>query len=284
MEDFVIITKQMALFLYDFSDYKAYLEKCVTELRGGPSRLTFAALAKQAKINRSYLSQVIKGDAHLSSDQLELITSALGLAEDDRDYLLLLLDIERTQIKERRARLESKAHELRREKLKSQSFLKTNDVAAASSAEAAYYQDPYCSLTHMFLTIPTYATAPQLLAEKMGISEAHLARVLQILCSAGVIEKKGDVYEIQNQLRHLEATNPLAQVHRTLMRLKGLDVLARQSSDRDYFLSTSFSANERVRESIRRRFLDFLKSVSEDVERTKDVEEVFHINFDLFKV
>jgi hypothetical protein len=118
---------------------------------------------------------------------------------------------------------------------------------------------------------------------RLGLNEKRFEEVIGILERCGIATPSLGGHRINSIRMHLDIGSPAANVHRTLMRLKGIEVLQQKSDSDAYFLSTTFSTSDDTRARIKTRFLEVLQSIAKEVE---DVEptEVFHLNIDLFKV
>src|SRR4051794_8890731 len=110
--------------IYSYKDYKLFLRDAADARKIGDATFSYARLAGQAKIQRSYLSHVLNGEAHLNADQLYEAGQFLRLATDELDYLLLLLDAERCQSPERKRRLVERRQRIQAAKLSSEAALK----------------------------------------------------------------------------------------------------------------------------------------------------------------
>ena len=59
-------------------------------------------MADHMRIQKPYISKVINNMADFSSDQLYMACDFLGFGEDEKNYMLLLLELERTTYTERK--------------------------------------------------------------------------------------------------------------------------------------------------------------------------------------
>lgn len=77
------------LSIYDFRDYKSYLQERSAEkgLRSGFK----SDLARASGCNSAYISSVLGGKAQLSLEQAERVCPFLGLGKDEAHYFLLLV-------------------------------------------------------------------------------------------------------------------------------------------------------------------------------------------------
>src|SRR4051794_28102057 len=109
---------------YGHLSYARFIEDFVRAARSPGPALTFASVARQAGVQKSYFAAMLKGRWHLSADQLFLVGRARDLGQEEIDYLLLLLEIERCGGPARRDRLVHERHRLRKEKSKAEAALR----------------------------------------------------------------------------------------------------------------------------------------------------------------
>ena len=268
---------------FRYENYKSFLKDALEIKKKRDPSLSFARLAEAAKIQRSYLSQVLNGAPHLSGDQLYLIAQCLGLAHPETDYLLLLLEIDRSTVEERKHELTARRKSLQAKSLKTENYLSREPNPVSAKSLTRYYCDPLIPIVHLFLTVPKYRKAPADLASRLGASAAQIAHALSVLeeCELIRFDEKG--LQVLRPFLHLEKESPLAKVNGSFFRLKAIEALQRERSADDYFFTATFSATDALRLEIKEHFLAFLKRRSREIESCPS-EQVFQMNFDLFKL
>src|SRR5688572_6843157 len=97
--------------------YRKIFTTLVLERKQLSSSVNFQEISRYARIPKSYLSRVIHGKADLNQDQMSLACEFLGLSEAETDYMLLLLDYERSSLKKRKLRLEQKISRIQAENM-----------------------------------------------------------------------------------------------------------------------------------------------------------------------
>lgn len=136
---------------YDYIDYRKYLKAAVLAKKASSPSINFSRIAEEVGVQRSYLSQVFGFKCHLNSDQLYVIAKKLGLGEKEIEYLLILLDVEKSQVSARREKLIHLRDSLRNAHFKSENYLDRKTLKIDNGIYSQYYTDPYCSLVHMYL-------------------------------------------------------------------------------------------------------------------------------------
>ena len=271
----------MDLFAYD--SYRKFLKEIIEARRESVPGFSAAALAETAGVQRSYLSNALHGRAELNADQLFAMGEALNLLGDEIEYLLLLLEIERCSLPRRKEKLLRERDELRGRKLKSERYLEREAIPINDQALVDFFSSPYCSLVHTFMTIPTYRRDPAKIAARLRIPEGEVKAALAILEKCDLIRATKKGYEVNTESRHLSQSHRLSRVYASSFRQKAIEYQQRLDNPEDYFFTTSFSADEETRTLLKAKFLELIKWLAPKVEAAPS-EEVFHMNFDLFKI
>lgn len=117
----------------------------------------------------------------------------------------------------------------------------------------------------------------------MRIAPKEFGQVLGILEDCGVLSRSASGYTLNTPLMHMSQDSYFSTLHATMFRMKAIEYCQKKDTTKDYFFTATFSANEEVKTEIKAEYLAFLESISKKIEQAPS-EEVFHMNFDLFKV
>ncbi len=262
--------------------YKSILKYAVEDKKAavGSGSVSFQGLASACGIQKTYLSRVLNGDAHLSSDQIFLALGYLGLSREESDYVMLLHQWERSSVPARRDSMENELRKMRAANTKTEKHLKA-DISLHDKVESAsYYLNVNAQLVHMFLTIPGFAEAPSTIAKALAISDSAIADILRLLSQLGIITYKGGRIIVLRDALHMPKDAPLSAPYRTMMRLKALENIQNQSTSDPYGYSLFFSADDEASAAIQGLFFDFLKK-AEKIIRPAKCKKVFQMKFDL---
>jgi uncharacterized protein (TIGR02147 family) len=269
---------------YEYLDYKKCLREVLQAKRQSVgARFTYEKMAKACGIQKTYLSRVLNSDAaHLNEDQLYHAALFLGFGRDERRFMGLLRDFQKSTSTARRGELKAEIEQPREKKLRSEAYLASAKVEAGAPTElAAYFLDPAVLLTHMFLAIPRYRNEPRLIQEQLHLTTEKFADVLARLESLGMISLGKDGYRLVRDSLHLPSDSPLYPAYRMLQRMKAMERMQALDAPQSYNFSVLFTADEKARHEIRTRFLELLKDV-EGVAGSAPDAEVYQMNFDLF--
>ncbi|MCB0362892.1 MAG: TIGR02147 family protein, partial [Bdellovibrionales bacterium] len=98
--------------VFEFKDYKEFINRTI-EAMPKKGYGTYRKIAHHLSINSVMVSQIFKGDRHLTSEQAHRISEFFGLNELATDYFILLVQIQRAGTHTYKSRLEKKLEELR---------------------------------------------------------------------------------------------------------------------------------------------------------------------------
>lgn len=269
--------------IFEAASYKQALQLVLEERRKTLGKIyTYQAMAKACRVQKTYLSRVFKGDAHLNDDQLYLAVDFLGLSSEERHYLTLLHQYERSGLAPRKRNLQPQIEAVRKRNLVVANQLAIEQMSPETSDYADYFVNPTMQLVHAFLMVPKYAKDLGKLRASLGITQADLAKILTRLSQLGFIRSQQGTYEVVKDRFHLAPDSPIYQAYRKLLRLKALERMDQMPPEENYGISVLFTATQEVRKAVQQRFLAFLKEVQEDVKPAESAE-VFQMNFDLFR-
>ena len=115
--------------LFTTQDYKTALREKVTERKKwAPSNFNFQKLAEFAGIQKTYLSKVLNGDAHLSSDQLYSCMEFLDIDPKESEYIELLHNYARSHLPKRRESLLKQIQVVQHQNLKTEAHLEAEQL------------------------------------------------------------------------------------------------------------------------------------------------------------
>lgn len=170
--------------IFSFNSYKEFIKKQIND--NSESRGYQSKLAEAARCQKSYLSHILHSHHHLNPDQACGLALFWDLNNEETDWFLLLVDIERAQSESLKKRL--------REKLR---YIKTarEDLAPrfkkprikVSEKEFFYYSSWHWSAIHIITSIPRYQTV-EAISEKLGLPKSLVRDCLQNLEEIGLVK------------------------------------------------------------------------------------------------
>jgi hypothetical protein len=247
-------------------------------------------LAEALRLQKTYVSRVLRGQAHFNSDQLYQCCLYLGLNDEDSGYLSLLLEFARSSVPQRKKRLQGKIHQLQTDRRKIQRHLRAKMVepepasgAGARNGYIEYYLDPRAALVHVYMNLVEYRRNPYKIKQVLGIPEKQFRALLKLLERLEIIRWSPlqSAYDLLLDHIHLPKESPLTFPSEELTRIMAIEHMRKLTADQRFHYSFTFAADEKTRAVVHDEFLKFLRHV-EAVIKPAPSEEVYHMAFDLF--
>jgi hypothetical protein len=264
-----------------FADtYKQLLKEAMQ--RNQAKRIRFTALADAIRVQRPYLSKVMKGAADLNRDQLFLAASFLSLSKEEAHFAELLLERDRSTLAARKKILEKQISEIQGQHKEIKKNLEAPAAIVSAEDLSRYYLDPMLLVIHIGLTIPRFQEDTELLRKRLGFQRARFQEALFALEQIGLVSLQKNKAQLLKDHLHLPKDSPLFAAHQSLLRMFCLQHLQSQKKKEDTVFSVTFSATEAVRARVHEKFLAFIREVEQEV-RGADPAEIYQMNFDLFQ-
>ncbi len=267
--------------IYASSDYRHALKGLVKAQQLTNKSLTYQSLAEATRIPKSYLSKVLSETANLNADQAYSLGKELHLDNNELKYFLLLLERDRSSLKARQEELQVEIEAIQQKHLQTQNYLSHANPTEHCVDLAPYYHTPWAQIVHIGLTVPRFATNPELLRITLKMESHEFLRTLRVLESIKLIIPGANGYETKMPRTHLTPDSP--HYHPWKLQQDALVSAAflNKQDQRHYGFNVTFSCTEKLRTEIRRKFLEFIKSVEEQ-SVLAPAEQVLQLRFDLF--
>jgi transcriptional regulator with XRE-family HTH domain len=246
------------------------------------TKLTYQKIAEDCGIQKTYLSKVKNHSADLSADQFFAVCEYLKLSQDEINFALLVHSFDRSQNKSHKEFLSQSIKAIRREALKfiNQSQSDAPKLVLPDELSVHYYLDPIHQLIHMMLTIEKYRVNTDKIANKLNLSADQLMGYLARLEDMGLIYLKGRKFVVKNNNIHLDQDSEIFKYHIKLM--DQLSLGKPQWENDDYVTSIVFATSEKVRDQIRKKLLEVLKSAQKSTLKS-EATDLFSLRINLIK-
>jgi len=266
--------------VFNFSDYKSYLSY-VESRRKSFERGFRTKLASSIGCQSGFISNVLNGDAHFSSEQITGISRFLNLKPAEQKYLYTLLQYARAGTPALKSFIQNELDLLLDEYLNIKKRV-GDSKALSESDQAVYYSSWHYTAVHLLTTIPGYKT-PQSIAEGLGLAEAAVKKILLFLVQTGIlVEKKNGELEAGNVLIHLNRESPHIRQHHTNWRIAAIQSLANDhQSDLHYSTISTLAKNDA--EKLKAEMVRLIENYVETVKPSKE-EEMVGFNLDFFRL
>lgn len=271
--------------LYQQIDYRKALREILDERKRVDASVSFASYAEVIGVQKTFVSKVLGGSAHLSDDQFYLTQEYLRLNKEETGYFRLLYDHSRTGLHSRKKMLMAEIKKVQEE----QRQLKVHTLMEMQKPESSegigeYYLDPLNLIVHAYLGVDQFAQQPSRIAEELQLTSRQLMAVLEKLKRLRIIDfpQGGGKVKVLKSALHLDVESIYHLPYAQLFRLKCMEQISRLSPERRFVYSVTFSGNHEVKGKLQELYLEFMKKVERLLQNETTHSEVYQMCFDLF--
>jgi len=265
--------------LYEAKDYRGYINAALDSKTFG--RGARAKLADFLGVRNSFISTVLGGAQDFTLEHAFRIAEFLSLNENDRDYLLLLIQKSRAGSQELKNHFQKQldrrvAHrnEIKNRVARDKKNLTEPDLLM-------YYGAWYHTAIHMMIRNPEIKE-PKTIAQLLGIDLRIVSSSLEMLEKLGFIEKTKSGWKQLQQSFHLGKRSPAQRQQHTNWRMEAIRALP-NARDKDIHYTAVMSIDSKAAEEIRGIVLKALGNCDAPIRDAKD-EEVHAFTIDLFRL
>ena len=270
----------MSVSIYNYKDYKKYLsEMCKKEnsnLKGPKARL-----AEFIGCQLAYLSQVLNGEANLSSEQAEACNRFFGHNKRESNYFLSIVHYEKAGTSNLKKFYLEQINEILEEQKLVAKRLNLNK-ALSPEIQARYYSSWDYLAVNIAVSIPGFQSQKEL-SDKLGLSLTRLSEILNFLEESLLVKKNGDQYCIGESGFHLAAGSPFLVKHHTNWRIQAIRSLDDMKPE-DLHYSSVISCDQKDIPKIKETLLSAIEKVRKTVRESENVDSLMSYSVDLFPV
>ncbi len=264
--------------LLGYENYKTYLLDRLNA-KEGLGKGARSRLCEAMRCQGAYLSQVLKGSAHLSPEQADAANRFLGHTEEESEYFLLLLQYARAGTDNYRAFVQRLLQKFKKRRAYLKERLEPQDKELSLEQKIRYYSAWYYAAIHIFTTIPG-AGKIDIIHKRLGLEPVLVAKVLEFLLSCGLVVKKKEIFEASVKRLHMDHDSDLAIGSHSSWRLRSMQSLSGgQEEDLHYSSAVTLSKKDAIR--IREQLIDSL-AVAKETIRNSPAEELYCLSLDWF--
>lgn len=268
----------MTIFL--FNSYKEFIKEHLQNLpKAGHGE--FRKFAEAMKVNSTFVTQVFKGDLHLSIEQGYRLTNYLALNELETDYFMLLLQYERSGDSQTQKYFFGKMTELKKENLNIKKRLKAESVLSESD-HARFFSHWKYTLIFLMPSLTDFQTKDSI-AKAVQLPKKEVFEIIDFLIETGLFKDKNGQLTIGDSHIFIGKDSPFIKNHHVNWRMHSIQNLSNHSIEDDvYFTNVNFISkadSDRLKEMI----LTFIEQYRMISQPSKS-EELFCLNLDFYKV
>ncbi len=262
--------------LFACTDYKEFVRDQIQANRSIRGYQTL--LANGAGCQRTYLSQVLHSEIHLTPDHAANLGLFWKMEQDEKEYFLELVNLARAGTKPLLELTRNRLREIRNRRL---DLTNRFNAARIEAEETPYYSSWIWSALHVLVSIPEFQTVENM-SRRLELPAVTVVRFLMTLKEMGLVqEKDGSWTSIQTDL-HLSRHSPWNAIHHNNWRQRAvLNSQLCSLEDLHYTAVVSMSRKDfgRVKELL----VEAIEKKRRVVVNSPE-EDVFCVGVDLFRV
>lgn len=264
--------------VYEYKSFSDFL-KDLAQSRGKRGGIK-SELAEVMGSHPAYLSRVLAGQAQLSLEQAERIASHLQLDEEEKRFLLFLLQEERAAtphlkkfFRDERIRIQRQRMNIK-ERIPDSKQIKRED-------QAIYYSSWHHSAIHVLVSIPKFREL-DVIADYLELPISSVRESIQFLERVQIIKRAGNRWVAGENHLHLERNSPFIRQHHANWRMKAVHALDKSAAT-DIRYSGAFSVSEKDVDLLKDKMLNHLKEYLGIVKDSPE-EKAYVYCFDFFEI
>jgi hypothetical protein len=266
--------------LYRCRSYQEFMSSTLVDADGKRIRGAVSEMANHIKCHSTFISQVIKGKADLSVDQIYLLASFCDLSESEVEYLINLYQMNRAGSHTTKKYFETRLKTLQDKSLNIKERLK-REFVLAEEFHAQYLSSWLPQALHLFCQLPRQRDTASI-AQYFRLPAADVLQTLQRLKEWGLIEEmNGEYLSIVSNL-HFEGERPLTNLMHMSWRSKVLSSLQETPKSENVHFSSCFAVTTEAALEVRCFLIDTIERVAKIVDAS-EAREVHGLCMDFFK-
>lgn len=266
--------------IYDFFEYKQFFNAWVLKQPNG-GHGEYRRVAQNLGVSTTMISQVFKGEKHLSLEMACELTEYLNLSDDETEYFLLLVEFNRAGSYKLQKKLEKQVR-ARSEKAKKIENRVKRDFELNEDAKLIFYSSWIYSGIRLTSSISDFQDVVSI-SQKLNLPRNQVQKVVDFLVQHGLCKQDQDGrITTGNVATHLGSSNLLVAKHHQNWRLQGFQKMSFQSDD-DLFFTLPCALSKKDSELLRAKMLEWIIEIRRVV-GPSDSETVRCLNIDWFGV
>lgn len=263
--------------VFSYKDYRKFLNDWLI-LEKKHSRMNASMLSEKISVHPTFISQVLKSNKDLSSEQWLSICNIIKLTEIENDYLHFLLLENRAGTKEARNYYQKKLDDILKKRLQLQERMKDHKQLTDQD-RAVFYSSWVYSAIRLYTACNEGQTLEQL-SEKFKLSKSKTDEILTFLCHVNLCKYENGKYHMGEQHVHVPANSPFVVRHHTNWRLRAINALENSSLEEMNF-TAPMSISKKDFLLIREKIVKLIQEVIE-VAKASESEDLATLTIDLF--
>lgn len=246
--------------LFNFDDYKQWVNAWVeNQPRQGFGEYRRMALA--LSVSTTMVSQVFKGDKHLSLELASDLCDYLRLDDEETDYFLLLVEYARAGSHKLKKRLERqmKARQERAKKLETR--VKATELTEQD--KAVFYSSWMYAGVSILCDLENYNDAESI-AQRLNLPRNQVQKVLDFLLQRQLVAESKGQLKLGTTRTHIGSSSPLVSRHHQNWRVQAFTKMIQADEDQ-FFYTGPMTLSVDVAEWVRRELPAFVERINAKV-------------------
>jgi uncharacterized protein (TIGR02147 family) len=263
--------------IFEFTSYRKYLASWI-EAQGERSYGLKGRIAQALGVSASLLSQALKGEKSLTSDQTSDLCDYLGLNDLESDYLHLLVEKERAGNPRYREKIERKIRGLQQQSQKLGKRVPRNKELS-DEQKAIYYSSWLYTGIRNLSAIPGFNHS-ETIAEHLHCEPQVVLKILKFLLENGLCREENGKITYGPASTHIDKESPFVNKHHQNWRFQAIHHMEKKS-DKDIFFTSPMSLSHEAADQVRKLIPAFVQTVMK-ITGPSPSEKVMCLNIDWF--
>lgn len=231
-----------------------------------------AQLAKAMQCQATYLIRVLKGTANLTEDQAYRCGRFLQLTNQELDYFLDLVRMDRAADLEVKKYFQENLEKKSRATREVKSRVDATSIEASLSSQIQYYSSWTPSVLHLATSCPHLQTV-EALSRKFLLSEEKVREILSFLNENGLVHHEvGGGFTHNGKSLHLAKGSPLHTSFQKVRREIVLRHLGEKGTETDLHFSSAFATSKQHLSNLKGELLKLIETSHKDLGNTVSEE------------
>lgn len=258
-------------------DYKSFLKRVADQQ--SHVKAIHSKMAEAAGCQKSYLSKVLNGEAHLLPDHAYGIAEYLHMSEPETDYFLELVQLDRAGSPKLRERQKKKLEKLK-EQMENLHQRFRSESLSEEEEQKIYYSSWVYSAVHIACGIENLRSA-KALAARFHLETKHVEAILADLARMKLVEEAGGSWRRSSKYLHVPFGSPMNSVNHANWSIKALQDIQLEKAESLHYTAV-YSLEKKDAEQIKLMLIQAIERSREVVKPSRD-EELVCLRVDLFR-
>lgn len=268
------------MWIVEFTNYKDFLKESFKKNPEG-ARGQAARLARHLKTGSIVVSQILRGDRHLTPDQAFETSAFLGLDDRASEYFMCMVCFARAEKKGLKEHYERKMDSIREEARKIQSSVAGKEFLSEWE-KGIFYSNWYYAAISCLVSIKGYQTIDAISEYFDDLPKSRIAEFVSFLVASGICKMDGGLVVSGKTSSFITEPSPFLNNHRRNWRLKAIGAFSKHNPESIHY-SNPVSLSKQDAEQFRKELKAFIEAFPKRVRVSVPEEKLMCLNIDWFE-